>query len=106
MTYIVHTYFVVLLIIVYVLYSYALSESTHTMTLYTQEATRLIADHAVTYPTTPMFMYFASQLLHTEWDVPQKYVDICHDAALSDTVTDVQQVYCAMNLMLDEVIGE
>eukprot|EP01034_Spumella_vulgaris_P028918 gene28918-35871_t len=80
----------------------SLSSSVHSEDLYVAAATAVINDHAKNYATQPMFLYFASQLIHTPWAAPTKYMDRCSD----DGATEDQMTYCAMNLMLDEVVGK
>jgi arylsulfatase A-like enzyme len=81
--------------------AYTLSPSTHSAYLYQQRAEAVIADHALNYADQPMFMYYASQLIHDAWQAPTRFLTRCYDS----TATSDQTAYCAMNLMLDEVVG-
>ncbi len=80
---------------------YALSTSTHSAYLYQQRAEAIIADHALNHASQPMFMYYASQLIHETWAAPAHFIARCVDS----TSNLAQQTYCGMNLMLDEVVG-
>eukprot|EP01034_Spumella_vulgaris_P028548 gene28548-35427_t len=79
-----------------------LSSSVFSEDLYIAAAERIIANHAKDYSNQPMFLYFASQLLHTPWAAPSRFTDQCNDGVATTT----QLTYCAMNLMLDEVVGK
>eukprot|EP01034_Spumella_vulgaris_P034308 gene34308-42307_t len=78
----------------------ALDVEAHSEFVYATEAVRIIHDHAENFANQPMFMYFASQLMHTTWEAVDSYMERCVD---EDADTD-QQTYCAMNLMLDAVV--
>jgi arylsulfatase B/arylsulfatase I/J len=80
-----------------------LDPTVHSEYLYSAEAVRVIQDHAENYSSQPMFLYFASQLLHTVWEAPDTFIAQC--SAVNSDATSEQQTYCAMNLMLDEVVG-
>lgn len=80
-----------------------ISEDLHTAYLYAKKAEEVIADHSKNYPDQPLFLYYGSQLIHTSWSAPQSYIDRCgveEGTASTSTLT-----YCAMNLLLDEAIG-
>ena len=78
-----------------------LSTDVHSAYLYQSHAEYIIDDHVKNYPDQPMFLYYASQLIHTDWEVPDSYKDRCSvQGSDSDTLT-----YCGMNLMLDDMIG-
>jgi hypothetical protein len=50
-----------------------------------------------------MFLYFASHLMHATWEAPSNFIERC--AAVNPNATSDQQTYCAMNLLLDETVG-
>ena len=92
--------------------THALDITTHSAYLYEQKAEEVISKHAVNYPNTPMFLYYASQLIHTSpsgtWQAPQHFIDRCAlyvNTTHTNTNTLNAESYCALNLMLDEVIG-
>lgn len=81
--------------------SAALDSSVHSAYLYAAKAEAVIKDHSEKHSDKPMFLYYASQLIHTEWAAPQSFIDRCSvDGSDTDELT-----YCAMVLMLDEVVG-
>jgi len=82
-----------------------LDTSLHTAYLFQAKAEAVIADHAANHASNPMFLYYASHLVHADWEAPKSYIARC---SVPDDVTEVQEdtlTYCAMNLLLDEVIG-
>jgi arylsulfatase A-like enzyme len=80
----------------------AVDETTYSAYLYRDKVQALIENHAVNKKDTPMFLYYASQLVHNPVEAPQKYIDICQDA----TATLDESTYCALNLVLDEMVGD
>eukprot|EP01034_Spumella_vulgaris_P032947 gene32947-40669_t len=82
---------------------YATDVTTHSAYLYTSKAIAIMEDHAANYADQPMFLYFASQLLHSEYEAPPVFIAKC--AAINPMATADQKAYCAMNLMLDETVG-
>jgi arylsulfatase B/arylsulfatase I/J len=79
----------------------AISSSYHNAYLMTQKAVEVIETHASTYYTQPLFLYYASQLIHEDWAAPQSFIDRC----MFGGVTADEAIYCGMNLMLDEVVS-
>eukprot|EP01034_Spumella_vulgaris_P023024 gene23024-29212_t len=86
-----------------------LSSDLHSAYLYQMKAEAAIANHAANYSTQPMFLYYASQLIHTKWAAPEVFLNRCDNhiaSAKAQHETGEDEVtYCAMNLMLDEVVG-
>ena len=84
-----------------------LSSGLHNGILLQTKAEAAIADHALNYPTKPMFLYYAMQLIHGVWKAPQSYLDRCGvPTGITDPyVQNVTYNYCAMNVMLDEAIA-
>eukprot|EP01034_Spumella_vulgaris_P035511 gene35511-43782_t len=78
--------------------------SLHSEILFTDKAIQAIEDHAANYADQPMFLYFASQLIHTPWEAPDEYKLRC--AAVNPSATLDQQSYCALNLLLDAMVGK
>jgi arylsulfatase B len=80
----------------------------HSAYLFETKAEAAIEAHATNYPDTPMFMYYAMQLIHAPYEVPDVYRDRCEDPSLvvtdADTASD-HQTYCGMILMMDEAIA-
>ncbi len=83
----------------------AISSDVHSEYLYTAAAVDFIATHTANHKGSPMFLYFGSQLIHETWEAPDSFIATCTDAAVGNNATHDQIVYCAMNLMLDEVVG-
>ena len=84
-----------------------LTNDTHTAFIYQQRAEEVIANHAINHPDEPMFLYYASQLIHSDWAVPHSYLERCSNVVDNSTLShpSLYYVYCGMNLLLDEVIG-
>jgi arylsulfatase A-like enzyme len=91
-----------------------IDSSLHNAYLLQMKAEEMIEDHNRNYSDQPMFMYYAMQLIHSPWSAPQTFVDRCSSpsnyqvtgqAVADDYVADVELNYCAMNLMMDEVIA-
>jgi arylsulfatase A-like enzyme len=74
--------------------------SVHSAYIFEQKAEEMIVDHATSYPDTPMFLYYAVQLVHFPYLVPSVYSSRCSSGANSN-----EMWYCGMNLMLDEVVA-
>lgn len=84
-----------------------LSNATHTAFIFQQKAEEVIADHATNHPDEPMFLYYASQLIHSDWATPYDYMMRCSNVVDNSTLShpSLYYVYCGMNLLLDDVIG-
>ena len=54
-----------------------LSNSLYSAYLWSQRAEKVIADHSMNYPSQPMFLYFASQLIHDPFEAPVEYQAKC-----------------------------
>ena len=84
-----------------------LSEDMHTTYLFQNKVEEAIADHAENYADQPMFMYYATQLIHGPWSAPSVFMKRCADPRLKiddvDAAADLRN-YCALNVMLDEVV--
>jgi arylsulfatase A-like enzyme len=87
--------------------------SLHNGYLLQAKAEKAIKDHAENYPEDPMFLYYSMQLIHAPWSAPDEFVARCQSddnylvaqSAPDDYVDSVELNYCAMNLMMDEVIA-
>lgn len=79
-----------------------LSTDLHAAFLFQTKVEQVIAGHASNYPDTPMFLYYALQLMHFPLTVPNRFKERCVGAV--DVYTEAE-VYCGMSLMLDEVIA-
>jgi arylsulfatase A-like enzyme len=85
-----------------------LSEDLHAAQLYEMKAEEFVSYHAENYPDDPMFMFYSPPLLQSlKSDIPAQYVSRCSvpDTVFDDDAATQLQYYCAMNVMLDEVIG-
>lgn len=87
-----------------------LSESTHTAYIFQDKVEAVLRDHAANYSDTPMFLYYAIQLIHSPFDVPSVYSDRCGVTSTSDDVDDDYDLtslpsYCGLNIMLNEVVA-
>ena len=78
-----------------------ISSDLHNAYLMSCKTVDAINTHATTYKTQPMFLYAALQLIHEDWAAPQVFIDRCNDGGASAD----RAVYCAMNLMVDEVVA-
>lgn len=84
-----------------------LDENYHTTYLFEEKAEAAILDHVTNYKSQPLFLYYGSQLVHSNWAAPQSYIDRC-TAELSQSMDDADvsaSTYCAMNLLMDEAVG-
>jgi hypothetical protein len=54
-----------------------LSNTLYSAYLWSQHAEKVIADHSINYPLQPMFLYFASQLVHDPFEAPVEYQAKC-----------------------------
>lgn len=92
-----------------------LDETYHAGYLYQSKAESAIQYHSENYPDTPMFLYYALQLVHAPWTAPDIYISRCTtdtDSYVQSDDLDVDQStesvfdnYCAMNLMMDEAVS-
>jgi arylsulfatase A-like enzyme len=79
----------------------------HSAYLFQTKAENIIERHATEYAGTPMFLYYAMQLIHAPYEVPDVYRNRCESVtSLEDdgAATDLQ-TYCGMVLMVDEAIA-
>ena len=52
-----------------------------------------------------MFLYYAMQLIHGVWSAPETYKARCGQPVIDDPTTqEITYNYCALNVMLDEVL--
>lgn len=79
-----------------------LSDDLHAAFLFQSKAEEIIADHATNYPTTPLYLYYAMQLMHFPLTAPTIYSERC--VGVKSDYTD-EEKYCGMSLMLDEAIA-
>jgi arylsulfatase A-like enzyme len=83
-----------------------LSSDTHASYIFAEKVDEMITDHADTYGygddnTQPFFLYYAVQLVHFPYLVPDVYSSRCS----TDTGDGDLIQYCGLNLMLDEVVA-
>jgi len=72
------------------------------------KAEAVITEHSRSYSDKPMFLYYAMQLVHYPYvEAPDIYKQRCvYPSSLDDDYReDVLYNYCAMQVMLDEAIG-
>ena len=81
-----------------------LSESYHSALLFNKKVEDVIIEYATNGTTKPLFLYYASQLVHGPYEAPSGYIERCVDAN-STTASVDDYTYCAMNVMLDESIA-
>lgn len=121
------SFFVLLLTPLSVTDAAILDTSVHAADVHQQKVEELLRSHAADYPDTPLFMYYAMQIIHKPLKAPQRFLDRCTDFMLyfcesyfvcalqgvmgdhpsisnSSTAAD-WQAYCALNVMLDEAIA-
>jgi arylsulfatase B len=88
----------------------------HSAYLFQTKVDEAIATHATDYPDTPMFLYYAMQLINYPFEVPDSYTDRCATYSVNDDATATEgtddlsveerlMTYCGMNVMLDEAIA-
>ena len=84
-----------------------ISSSLHNGYLLQRKAEEAISFHAANHSDSPMFLYYALQLIHGYWSAPEDYLSRCEfPSTLSDDyVGSVEYNYCALNVMLDEAIA-
>ena len=87
--------------------SVALDTEYHAGYLFQSKVESVLATHSTEYPDTPMFLYYAMQLVHSPWDAPDEYTSRCSnpDSILDDDVNSDVWNYCGMMLMMDEAIA-
>eukprot|EP00595_Chromulina_sp_UTEXLB2642_P000323 CAMPEP_0196761698 /NCGR_PEP_ID=MMETSP1095-20130614/1002_1 /TAXON_ID=96789 ORGANISM="Chromulina nebulosa, Strain UTEXLB2642" /NCGR_SAMPLE_ID=MMETSP1095 /ASSEMBLY_ACC=CAM_ASM_000446 /LENGTH=1008 /DNA_ID=CAMNT_0042111583 /DNA_START=472 /DNA_END=3501 /DNA_ORIENTATION=- len=86
-------------------------ESVHSAFLFQSKAQKIIEDHANNNPDDPMFLLYSMQLMGSygnKYSAPDIYLSRCDvpsgDSMAETEITNLQN-YCALNLMLDEAIG-
>ena len=77
-----------------------ISSELHNAYLMSWKTIETINNHAENYKNQPMFLYVAMQLIHEDWAAPTLFIDRCNDGGASPD----RALYCAMNLMIDEVV--
>jgi len=85
-----------------------ISSSTHNSYLLQSKAEGFIQSHAETYGSSkPMFLYYSMQMIHSNLAAPDVYVNRCHKPKDidDDYYYNLEQNYCAMNVMLDEAVA-
>lgn len=84
-----------------------LSSSLHNGYLLQAKVESVLESHMATYADQPLFLYYAMQLIHGVWAAPQKFLNRCSyptSQYLDGYTQDVEYNYCALNVMLDEVM--
>jgi len=65
---------------------------------------RAMDAHVNTYGTsTPLFLYYAPELVHDPYEAPEYYLDMC-TSPNNDNYAD-NEYYCAMKIIFDEVMA-
>ena len=92
-----------------------LDSSLHSALLFQTKAEEYLVNHSKDYPGVPLFLYYSLQLVHSPFTAPEIYLQRCtsnyseaflyDDDGGIDNSTYIQDNYCAMNLMMDEAIG-
>lgn len=87
-----------------------ISDDLHAAYLFQAKAESAIKYHADNYAGTPMFLYYAMQLIHEPWTAPSIYLSRCTTTQYTtenDETSTQENVdnYCAMNVMLDEAVA-
>ena len=88
-----------------------ISAELHNGYLMATKAEDAIKDHVENHADEPMFLYYAMQLIHGVWSAPDVFKERCGTPSLidgmepDDYTRNVTYEYCALNLMLDEAIG-
>jgi arylsulfatase A-like enzyme len=77
-----------------------ISSDYHAAYIFNDKVEQMIKDHAISYASTPMFLYYALQLVHYPREAPDIYIARC-----STSYDENAAIYCAQNLMLDEAIA-
>jgi arylsulfatase A-like enzyme len=81
-----------------------LSEDMHISMLLGDKAAALMEDHKENYAGQPFFLFHSTHLMHTPWEAPpDKFMAACKVTG-GPQPTENQQIYCAMNILLDEVV--
>ena len=83
------------------------SSSYHNAYLFQNKAESFISSHSTKYGTsTPFFLYYSMQLIHSPVSAPDIYVSRCHSSTVDDDYkADTERNYCGLNVMLDEAIA-
>ena len=85
-----------------------LDNSLHNGYVLQSRAEKVIHHHVANYPDSPMFLYYAMQLIHADWTAPQAFLDRCDypdTESLSEYDETVLWNYCGMNVMVDEAVN-
>jgi arylsulfatase A-like enzyme len=83
-----------------------LSSDYHSAALFEEKAEDAIKDWYENYSNQPFFLYYALQLMHTPFEAPTRFLERCASSDLDDGTDGTRyQTYCALNVMLDEVIA-
>ena len=77
----------------------------HSAFLFQSKVEDVIYNHATEHKSEPMFLYYAAQLVHSDWAAPESYKARCTSSEELNELEKTYLTYCAMNLMLDEVVG-
>ena len=83
------------------------SSNYHNAYLFQNKAESFISSHSTKYGTsTPFFLYYSMQLIHSPISAPDIYVSRCHSSTVDDDYkADTERNYCGLNVMLDEAIA-
>ena len=82
-----------------------LSDGVHSAHLFQRKAEKAIKDHVTSnHSSKPLFLYYSLQLVHSPYQAPMRYIERCAEPSATSATTE-DYTYCAMNLMLDEVVA-
>ncbi len=88
----------------------ALSSDKHVAILLEEKVEYKLMEHYNNYNDTPFFLYYSLPLMNGDlgWSAPQNYLDRCSTPdtiGLDDTESDDMYNYCALNVLLDDIVG-
>ena len=75
--------------------------SLHTAFLFQAKVEEALSYHNANHNAEPMFLYYATQLMHWPYNAPSTYTERCAGKSLAKD----ESIYCSFNLMLDEAIA-
>ena len=81
--------------------AWELSQDYHVGLLFEKKVEIFLEEYAMNSTQKPFFLYYAMNLVHSPYEVPDRYSERCN---YTSTASD-DYIYCGMNLMLDEAIA-
>ncbi len=82
-----------------------LSSSVHTAALFVKKTEDILIEHRASHSSDPMFLMLASSLMHAPWYAPDRFMERCAETSSSSSLYHDQVTYCALNILLDEVVA-